>query len=199
MRTTALVLTVAVLAGVGIGTAFALSRSGRASASPRLRAQIQWPGGSRKAPGFTLADQTGARFSLASARGRPVLLTFLDSRCKGMCPLEARELAAISRRGFAATPLLVVVSVDPWGDTARSEHSFATRARWRLPWRWLSGSEQSLRRVWRRYGIDVKPTPTDISHSTGLYLIDRSGYERAGYLPPFSGADVAGDLRALAE
>ncbi len=200
MRRTALVLTIAALAGVGVGAALALSRSSRASASSELHAQIQWKAGSRKAPGFTLVDQRGVPFSLAAARGRPVLLTFLDSRCKGMCPLEARELAAIRPRTPAgAAPLLVVVSVDPWADTPRSERAFAARARWSLPWRWLGGSVRALRPVWRRYGIDVKPTRTDVFHSTGLYLIDRDGYERAGYLPPFSGSDVSSDLQTLSE
>ena len=140
-REVALALTLAVVAGVGVGAALALSRSSAASSPPRLRAQVQWAAKSRQAPPFRLVDQRGRRVSLATVHGKRVLLTFLDSRCKGMCPLVGRELAAVGR-GLAPgeRPVLLVVSVDPWADTPQSERVFAARARWQLHWRWLNGA-----------------------------------------------------------
>ncbi len=38
----------------------------------------------------------------------------------------------------------------------------------------------------------------DIAHTEALYLIDRHGYERSGYLYPFVPRFVAHDLRTLA-
>ena len=198
-REFALALTLAVIAGVGVGAALALSRSSAASSPPRLRAQVQWPAKSRQAPPFRLVDQRGRRVSLATVHGKPVLLTFLDSRCKGICPLEGRELAAVGR-GLAPAqrPVLLVVSVDPWADTPQSERVFAARARWQLHWRWLNGNERTLRTVWRKYLIAVKPTRADVSHSAALYLIDGDGFERAGYLAPLRAGDIISDLRTLA-
>ena len=199
-RGVALALILAALTGVGGGAALALSRSSGAASSPsRLRAQVEWPAGSRRASPFRLVDQRGHSVSLATVRGRQVLLTFLDSRCRGMCPLVGRELAAVARRLTPAErPVLLVVSVDPWGDTPQSEHAFAARARWHLPWYWLNGSERALQTVWRKYAIAVKPTQADVAHSVALYLIDRDGFERAGYLAPLRAADIVSDLRALA-
>jgi protein SCO1/2 len=198
-REVALALTLAVVAGVGVGAALALSRSSAASSPPRLRAQVQWAAKSRQAPPFRLVDQRGRRVSLATVHGEQVLLTFLDSRCKGMCPLEGRELAAVGRAmAPAERPVLLVVSVDPWADTPQSERVFAARARWQLRWRWLNGSERALRAVWRKYLIAVKPTQADVSHSAALYLIDGDGFERAGYLAPLRAADIVSDLRTLA-
>jgi cytochrome oxidase Cu insertion factor (SCO1/SenC/PrrC family) len=199
-RDIALALMLVALAGVGVGTALALSRSsGAASSPPRLRAQVEWPAGSRHASPFRLVDQRGRVVSPATVRGSQVLLTFLDSRCRSMCPLEGRELAAVAR-GLtpAERPVLLVVSVDPWGDTPQSERAFAARAHWHLRWHWLNGSERALRAVWRTYAIAVKPTRADVSHSAALYLIDRDGFERAGYLAPLHAADIVSDLRALA-
>ena len=198
-REIALALTLAVIAGVGVGGALALSRSSAASSPPRLRAQVQWSAESRHAPPFRLVDQRGRWVSLATVHGKRVLLTFLDSRCKGMCPLEGRELAAVGR-GLAPDerPVLLVVSVDPWADTPHSERVFAARARWHLRWHWLNGSERALRAVWRKYLIAVKPTQGDVSHSAALYLIDGDGFERAGYLAPLRAADIISDLRTLA-
>ena len=198
-REIALALTLAVLAGVGVGAALALSRSSAASSPSRLRAQVQWPAKVRQAPPFRLVDQRGRWVSLTTVHGKKVLLTFLDSRCKGMCPLEGKELAAVGRgRAPAERPVLLVVSVDPWADTPQSERVFAARARWQFRWHWLNGSERALRAVWRKYLIAVKPTQADVSHSAALYLIDGDGSERAGYLAPLRAADIISDIRTLA-
>ena len=44
-----------------------------------------------KAPAFTLTDQNGKQVSLASLRGKVVLLTFLDPVCTSDCPQIAQE------------------------------------------------------------------------------------------------------------
>ena len=51
-----------------------------------------------RAPAFTLTDQHGRAVTLASLRGKVVLLTFLDPVCTSDCPLEAQEF----RDGLAA-------------------------------------------------------------------------------------------------
>ena len=201
VRLAALVLALGALAGVGIGL-IASSLTGQAQAgSPELHGQASWSPGERRAPSFALLDQEGRRVSLAALR-RPVLLTFLDSRCHGQCPIEGRQLGIMLRRMAPATrPKLLIVGVNPSGDTPASiRHALRT---WRLtgPWQshWLHGSRRELARVWRAYGIGVEPTTNDVTHGMALYLIDRRGFERAGYLFPFLPNFVALDLRALAE
>ena len=43
------------------------------------------------APGFSLTDQDGRPVTLASLRGKVVLMTFLDPVCTSDCPLIAQE------------------------------------------------------------------------------------------------------------
>ena len=43
------------------------------------------------APGFSLTDQNGQTVSLASLRGKVVLMTFLDPVCTTDCPIIAQE------------------------------------------------------------------------------------------------------------
>ena len=199
-RGIALGVAAALLAGSGIGVGLALARSpARSHHHSALRAQFQWAARARQAPEFTLRDQNSRPLSLRALRGRVVLLTFLDSRCRLLCPLEGRELAAVVDRVPPATrPVLVVVSVNPWKDTPHSERAFAAHARWTMSWHWLNGTTRTLGAVWRRYSIGVKPTRGDVTHSNGVYLIDRAGYERGGYLIPFAPANLAHDVRALA-
>ncbi len=194
----------AALVGVGLGVALHELRSGGAPAASRLPAfhgQAVWASGERPAPRFTLRDERGAPLSLSSLHGRPVLLTFLDSRCRNQCPVEGRELASVfTRLPAASRPALLVVSVDPRGDTPASirhaMRSWGLAGRWR--WHWLNGSRAQLEQVWRAYGITVDPASGDIVHSLVLYLIDRRGDERTAYLFPFLPGFLQRDLAALA-
>ncbi len=192
----------AAIAGIAIGVAFHARLTGSADAGPiavpTLHGQATWPAGRRAAPAFALRDQRGRRVTLASLRGRTIALTFLDSLCKAACPIEGRMLAAaIGQAHGAARPQLLVVSVDPAGDTPRSVEHAARK--WRLPADtiWLLGTHAQLKPVWDAYQITVEPVSGDIVHSTAVYLLDKRGYERAGFLMPFVPGLVADDLRVL--
>jgi cytochrome oxidase Cu insertion factor (SCO1/SenC/PrrC family) len=167
-----------------------------------LYGDATWAPGAVPAPPITtLHDQNGASFSLASLHGRTVALVFFDSHCRQECPLEGRQLAAAERRLPAAQrPELVVVSVNPQ-DTGASVRE-AIRS-WGLagvaPWHWLMGTHKQLARIWTKYHIQVSPPiDGDINHTEALYLIDRSGYERVGYLWPFASRFATYDMRTLA-
>jgi protein SCO1/2 len=203
IRLAALALGLAAVAGAWL--AFVVSpKSGDAQAGPslpKLHGQATWAPHDRQAPAFALRDQDGKRVSLTSLKKRPVLLTFLDSECHEQCPIEGRELGIMLRQlPAAARPTVVIVSVNPSGDTPASIRD--AMGKWELdgPWRWhwLRGSRAELVRVWGAYGIGVEPTSNDITHGMALYLIGKSGDERAGYLFPFLPNFVALDLRTLA-
>ena len=185
--------------GIGIALASGSGRAHRAaiSAAPRLHAQERWRAGSRAAPEPRLRDEAGRVLALRGQR-RVVLLTFLDSRCHSSCPVEGRMLAAVGRLvPPRLRPELVVVSVDPWGDTAASARRFVVKSGWSGPWHWLLGTPATLRPVWSAYQIGVRRTKADILHSLVLYVVVR-GYERAAYLFPLEPRNVAADIRLLA-
>src|SRR5262245_11867030 len=96
-RSTIMLIVIAVVSGVAFATvfAFAVTRLGArnsnppfrptgipASVSSKLAGLMQLsPVPVAAAPGFTLTDQSGRPVSLASFRGRTVVLTFMDSHC----------------------------------------------------------------------------------------------------------------------
>ena len=45
-----------------------------------------------RAPGFTLTDQNGHTMSLASLRGKVVVLEFMDPHCTDICPIVSQEI-----------------------------------------------------------------------------------------------------------
>lgn len=200
----AAVVAVAAAAGVmlGLGVHWLTNDGGRhGHPDAGVQGQAVWPRGLKRAPDFSLPDQSGRLLSLTSLRGRPVVLMFMDSHCHQECPLEGRALAAGLRMvPHAELPVVVVVSVDPWADTPAS----ARRAIERFglapfPWRWLLGSRARLGPVWRRYGIGVRRSSADIEHTDALYLIDARGFERAGLAYPFLPTWISNDLAKLAE
>jgi protein SCO1/2 len=196
-------LAIATLGGVALGIAAHRLTADSPPAHPaaEVRGQAVWPVGLRRAPGFSLPDQSGKLFSLASLRGRPVILTFMDSQCHQECPLEGHALAAALRTVPAGErPAIVVVSVDPWADTrASADRAMRRFALAPFDWRWLLGSRERLERVWRKFRIEVRRSPTDIEHTDALYLIDARGFERAGMVYPFLPTWISDDLRTLAD
>jgi protein SCO1 len=204
-RFVALLLGLAVLGGIGAGAiahAVARGTTDTALALPELHGQATWSSGERPAARFTLRDQDGTVVSLAELRGRPVLLTFLDSECRDQCSIAGRQLGTILRQMAPDDrPTLLVVSVNPDGDTPESVRH--ATAQWQLtgpwPWHWLRGTESELAPVWAAYGIAVEPTTRDIAHGLPLFLIDGRGFQRTGYLFPFLPNFVALDLQKLAK
>ena len=196
MRRYAIAIAAAAVAGIAIGVAVHAATT--RAASPPLDGQATWTPGERAAPDFALNDQHAHRVSLASLRGQTVVLAFMNSLCGTTCPLEGRMLAAAIRQVTPSRrPALVVVSVNPKADTPLTVAGAVKE--WGLPngTRWVLGTRRELARVWRSYNITVDGPSPAVVHSTAIYLIDKNGDERAGFLMPFQPNLVAGDLRTL--
>ncbi len=108
------------------------------------------------APGydFSLRDETGRRRSLADARGKVVVLTFVYSTCRDLCPAEGNDIStalhALPHSGVEA----YMVSVDPVGDTlARANRWLGRRGLTGGLGHFLVGSRAELAPVWRHYAI----------------------------------------------
>ena len=190
----------ALLAGCGGGTP-------KRAADPIVGGPASsWAAGARRAPGFHLTDQNGRAFSLASYRGRIVVLTFLDPLCSTFCPIEAARLGELVRSlPPAARPAIVSVSVNIFGNARR--YLVEDMSKWRPgpTFRWGIGTPKTLAAVWRKYAIGVLDQKRkvagvvvhDIVHTEAAYVIDADGYERALFLWPFTAADVKTELAKL--
>jgi cytochrome oxidase Cu insertion factor (SCO1/SenC/PrrC family) len=136
------------------------------------------------APGFSLTSQHGRTVTLASLRGKVVLLTFLDDTCSVDCPLIAQEfrlagqlLGADSRRvelvAVNYNPLYTRVSYIQAFD--RQEGLDGVRN-----WLYLTGTLAALKQVWRAYGVPVEilPAGSMIGHGDYAFVIDQTGRMR---------------------
>jgi cytochrome oxidase Cu insertion factor (SCO1/SenC/PrrC family) len=137
------------------------------------------------APAFTLTDQDGKQVSLASLRGKVVLLTFLDPVCTSDCPLIAQEfrdadqvLGADSRH----VELVAIVANPVYHSTAYTRAFDSQEGLSRVPnWLFLTGSVAQLQQEWKNYGIAAQVLPAGgmIAHNDVAYVIDANGHTRA--------------------
>jgi cytochrome oxidase Cu insertion factor (SCO1/SenC/PrrC family) len=133
------------------------------------------------APSFTLTDQNGRQISLASLRGKVILLTFLSSRCASTdCHLIAQEFRqAGTLLGDGSRHVeLVAVNLNPLNTGVAYTQAFDRREGLAgVPnWLYLTGSLAQLRPVWHSYGIAPDTVPTrSIPSGSNAFVIDPSG------------------------
>jgi len=133
------------------------------------------------APPFSLTDQHGRDVTLASLRGKVVLLTFLDPVCTTDCPLEAQEfrqagqlLGADDRRvelvAIVANPVDYQLGYTQAFDRQEGLDGVPN-------WLYLTGSPAQLAQVWHGYGIaaEIAPAGSMIAHSEIAFVIDSRG------------------------
>jgi cytochrome oxidase Cu insertion factor (SCO1/SenC/PrrC family) len=185
-----------ILAGAAVITVVAVTR---ASSGPRLArptgipasvsdAQINLMGLSpvpaRPAPGFTLTDQDGRTLSLASLRGKAVVLEFMDPHCTDICPIVSQEYVDAYRDlgPLAGKVVLAAVNVNQYHSAVSDMMAYSREQRLNtIPgWHFLTGPVPDLRKVWDGYEIAVQaPSPdADIVHTSAVYFIDPAGRER---------------------
>ncbi len=136
------------------------------------------------APAFTLTDQDGRQVSLASLRGKVVLLTFLDPVCTSDCPLIAQEFRQADQvLGARAHGVeLVAIVANPLYRSVDYTRAFDQQERLTgLPnWLYLTGSLAQLQQAWKNYAIAAQILPAGgmIGHSDVAYVIDARGHTR---------------------
>jgi protein SCO1 len=146
---------------------------------------------------FKLRDQDGRAITLAKGRGHVIILTFLYSTCRDLCPAQAADIVqAIGKLGPLASGVLVYgVSVDPVGDTPGRARAFLKKyGVYGGPVHFLVGSRAELRPVWRDYGIvPINATPEEArAAAIGYDRLQRGGGGKSRpYAPPSRSAPPA--------
>ncbi len=145
----------------------------------------------RPAPEFRLTDARGQQWGPGDFRGRTLVMTFLDPRCRDVCPLIALELQKVvsglgERAGEAA---FLGVNTNPAATRPEDFDFFsASFGLDRLPnWHFVTGPPDDLEQVWRDYGIaSVSLSAETLQHTSGVFIVDP-----AGSLRLYAGAPAA--------
>jgi len=173
---------VGALAMVALGALPMAAASANHHADPIIAQAIAGPSRplNYPAPPFQLTDQHGTPVTLASLRGKAVLLTFLDPTCASDCRPVAQEfrgagqlLGAQSRRVE-----LVAVVANPIYRSSAFTRAFDRQERLDkvANWRYLTGTLRQLTRVWNAYGVTVSATPAGaVDGDNVAFVIDARG------------------------
>jgi cytochrome oxidase Cu insertion factor (SCO1/SenC/PrrC family) len=180
------VAAVGALAIIVLGAAPMTAAAANRTADPILAEAIE--GSSNPvdypAPAFQLTDQNGQTVSLASLRGKVVLMTFLDPVCTTDCPLiaaEFKEAGVLLGSADKDVDLVAIVANPIYRSVAFTQAFDRQEGLSTVPnWLYLTGSLSQLNQVWRQYGIaaEILPAGAMIDHSDVTFVIDRTGHVR---------------------
>jgi protein SCO1/2 len=146
-----------------------------------------------------LIDQAGRHFTLASLRGKTVVLADFLTLCQEICPLTSvnlRDVAkALPRAGAASNVQVVEATVDPKRDTVTRLAAYQKLFGANPHWTFATGDQTGLNKLWAFLGVnheqvgeDTRPAPRDwwtgaaltydIQHQDVVYVIDPRGHLR---------------------
>jgi protein SCO1/2 len=154
------------------------------------------------APAVSGTDQDGRPVALPQA-GRPMVATFLFTRCPTTCPLISQQLAAaLDMLGPEADAVdVVAISVDPQGDTPARARAFLRSHGLEDRMRYVVGSRAELAPIWDAWQVAAQPAdqPSLSIHSARIVLVDASGRQVGRYAAglPIPPADIAEDVASL--
>jgi cytochrome oxidase Cu insertion factor (SCO1/SenC/PrrC family) len=133
------------------------------------------------AKNFQLTDQHGRTVSLASLRGKVVLLTFLDPVCTSDCPLiaqEFRDAGQLLGSDSSKVELVAIVANPVYHQVADVQAFDRQENLTQVPnWLYLTGSLSQLDQAWEGYGIPVEILPGGamIDHPDVALVINQKG------------------------
>lgn len=156
------------------------------------------------APPLALRNYLGQPVNIDSFRGKAVLVTFLYTHCPDVCPIIASNLGiaqGLLPAAVAAKTVVIAVSVDPKGDTAKAVRVFLARHELIGRMQYLIGSAHELASVWKAWEVgserDTK-NPELVNHTGLVYGITGSGRRLTLYASNFQPAEIAHDIPLLA-
>jgi protein SCO1/2 len=176
-----------------------------AGASPPTSASEPPPGD--RLPDFSLTNQDGKPIRFKQYRGRPLVVTFIYTRCPlpDYCPLMTERFAeidkAIQKEGrIYGRPRLLSITVDPDFDTpgvlkaygaAFTDPSFQR-------WEFATGTRDEIKKIAGYFGMQYWPEGDQIIHSLRTAVVTPGGkllklYHGNEWQP----ADILGDLESL--
>ncbi len=134
------------------------------------------------APDFNLTNQFGQTVTLSSLRGHEIVLAFIDSQCKTLCPLTANIMydAKVKLGPSASSQIsLIAVNANPSATSIAAIQAWSIEHGMLHQWLFLTGPAKQLRTIYHQYGVyDQVSSDGQAVHDPITFIIDASGHER---------------------
>ncbi len=151
-------------------------------------------------PNITLVDQNGNRVSLASLKGKPVLIDFVYTSCTSTCPMLTAKMAAVARKlgpELGSGVRIVSITLDPEHDGPAELLDYARRENAAEPgWLFLTGSPADVDAVLARFRLKrERESDGSVMHTISAFLLGPDGRQIRQYNALEVNADtVAADV-----
>jgi protein SCO1/2 len=162
-------------------------------------------------PDFTLVNQFGKTIHLDQFRGKPLLLTFIYTRCPvpDFCLLMSNNFSAVLRElqknpAVFAKAQLLSISIDPDYDTPGVLRTYGKRYVGDVDsgfqhWQFASGSREEVRRAADFFGLSYNEKQRQIVHTLQTVVIGGDGKIARVYAGnQWKPAEVAAEYEAAA-
>jgi protein SCO1/2 len=145
-------------------------------------------------PDFTLVNQSGKKIRFSQFRGKPLLLTFIYTRCPlpDFCPLMSNYFSQIMKDlqqepGVFSKSQLLSISIDPEHDTPAVLHAYGEHYAGGIDpdfrhWTFATGSTEQVRAVANYFGLAYNGKTGQIAHNLSTVLIGPDGRVAKVYL-----------------
>jgi protein SCO1/2 len=164
-----------------------ISFSKQAPDSSDGSSQLRLPQPGDQVPDFTLVNQNGRRIHLSEFRGKPLLLTFIYTRCPmpDFCLLMSNNFSEILKELHQQPQVfprvqLLSISIDPVYDTPEVLRNYGSRYAGSIDprfqhWQFATGSPEQIRQAANYFGLAYNQASGQIVHSLSTVLIGADG------------------------
>jgi protein SCO1/2 len=151
-------------------------------------------------PDVSLIDQHGSAVSLASLKGKPVLIDFIYTSCASTCPVLTAKMVSVARElgpALGANVTMVSITLDPEHDSPAQLASYAkSRGADDNGWLFLTGEPAQIDQVLALFKLRrTHESDGSIMHSVSAFLLGPDGHQIRQYNAlDVSAAAVAADV-----
>ena len=151
-------------------------------------------------PDVSLIDQHGSAVSLASLKGKPVLIDFIYTSCASTCPVLTAKMVSVARElgpALGANVTMVSITLDPEHDSPAQLAGYAkSQGADANGWLFLTGKPAQIDQVLAQFKLRrMHESDGSIMHSVSAFLLGPDGHQIRQYNAlDVSAAAVAADV-----
>jgi protein SCO1/2 len=148
-------------------------------------------------PEVSLIDQHGSEVSLASLKGKPVLIDFIYTSCASTCPMLTAKMASIAQKlgpALGTDVRIVSISLDPEHDSPAELAKYAqSHGASENGWIFLTGPPAKIDQVLALFKLRrTRESDGSITHSISAFLLGSDGRQ----IRQYNALDVSPDAVA---
>lgn len=127
-----------------------------------------------------LVDASGKSFTLASLKGKTVVLTDFFTSCDMICPMTSANMrdiaAAVKAAGKSSSVDVLELTVDPARDTVSRINAYQSLYG-AATWTMATGTVANLKSLWAWFGVYTKNTPNSDSSAVDWQTGKKLAYD----------------------